>query len=110
GVVAVGRSLVAVGSRDVDDVRPRVDFGLGHNVRGREPPGLAHFQQVVVVADQIGDAGQVADERIDHGDAGQRLVARVLDQDRIADHFTGDISRAAWNRRALYDFNRLGVG
>src|SRR6185369_6915270 len=103
GIVRIGKRLVAVRGRHVDDVRPRIDFGLGYGVSGRVGPGLTDFQQGIVIARDVGNPRQVADERIDDRDTGQRLVTRVLDAERVADDFTGEVGRTATDRGILHN-------
>jgi hypothetical protein len=80
-VVAVRVGLIAVGEGGVVQVAiattVAVDLGLRHRVLRGVAPGLAHFEVVVVVANEVGVAH---DARIGLGirdhDAGQRLVDR----------------------------------
>ena len=65
-----------------------VDLGLGDRVRGRVGPGLPDLELVVVVAGRVetaDDPGRSFGERVGHHDPGQRLVAGVLDRDRVVD-------------------------
>ena len=74
--------LVAVGGRGVLDVAVAatvgVEVGLGQRVSAGEPLRGARGD---------GDAAEVlAGQRIDHGDAGERDVAGVGDEDAVVEH------------------------
>ena len=102
GIVGVGTGLVRIGGSGVDDVAARVDFGLGHGVGGGVVPGFAHIE-LAVGGGCIGHQGQVADEGVVDGDAGQGLVAGVFHGDGVADDLAGGIGGAARNGGVLDD-------
>jgi hypothetical protein len=109
-VVGIRPGLVGVGRRRVDDRNARVNLCLRDGMAGGVRPGLANFKEVVVVAGRVGNPREVADERVAHRHAGQRLVAGVLDTNGVADHFACDVSRVARNAGVLDDVERRASG
>ncbi len=71
-------------------------------------PGLAHIQ-LAIGRSGVSDQGEVADERIGHGDASERLVAGVLHADGVVDDFACSVGGATCDRSFLDDVQAGGL-
>src|SRR5207248_1375457 len=113
GVGGVVGRLVGVGGRGVLQqpvaAAVGVDLRLGHRVGGGETPGLADFEQGVVVAHHVGAADDAAGvgERVGHRHVVQGLVAGVLHGDDVADLLAGGVRRAPGHAGGLRDVQGL---
>ncbi len=107
-IVGVGASLARIGGGHVHDGCARVNLGLRDHVAGGVRPGLTHIQ-LTIGRSGVSDQCEVADERIGHGDAGERLVAGVLHADGVVDDFTCSVGGAASDRRIFDDIQACGL-
>ena len=101
GTVGIGLALIGSGRGRVFQIAvaatARVYLILGDNVGSGVAPGLAHFEQVVVVANDVGVAHDAIGKGIGDPDAGERLVAGVPYLDSVGNTFARHIGHlAAW--------------
>jgi hypothetical protein len=78
----MGAEASRVGGGGVDDVAACVHLGLCDGVGSGVVPGFSDIE-FAVCRSGIGHQGQVADERVGHGHAGQGLVAGVFNGNRV---------------------------
>ena len=106
-IVGVRAGLVGVGGGCVDDVGASIDLSLGDRVAGGVVPGFTHIE-FIVRSRCTGGQYEVADEGVNHGDAGQGLVAGVLHGNGVADHLACVVGRTS-RHSGIFDDVECGL-